>query len=77
MEGLNGSNATAEVAHDECKLSDEAIQIAYNMTLHIVSVFVLLVVSFVGASISVASARVKALRIHPVVLNVGKFFGSG
>ena len=50
---------------------------SYNLTLHIISVFVILIVSLLGASISVASSRVKALHIHPVIINVGKFFGSG
>ncbi|CAF1029043.1 unnamed protein product [Adineta ricciae] len=68
---------TTDSGNNACVLSDEEINQAYNMTLHIVSLFVLLVVSFVGASLSVVSNRVKALRVNPIVLNLGKFFGSG
>ncbi|CAF0803063.1 unnamed protein product [Adineta ricciae] len=74
------SNETSNASgsdNNACFLSDEEINQAYNLTLHIVSVFVLLVVSFVGASLSVVSNRFKALRINPIVLNFGKFFGSG
>lgn len=49
----------------------------YDLQIHILSVFVILVLSLLGASISVVSSRVKSLRIHPVIINTGKFFGSG
>ncbi|UJR27588.1 hypothetical protein I4U23_008869 [Adineta vaga] len=77
MDIINETSSTSKDVHDECHLSEEEIKHAYNLTLHIVSVFVLLVASFLGASLSVASARVKAFHISPIVLNIGKFFGSG
>ncbi|UJR16601.1 hypothetical protein I4U23_003501 [Adineta vaga] len=48
-----------------------------NLKLRIISVPVILVLSVLGASISIISARVKILHINPIILNVGKFFGSG
>lgn len=67
---INGEN-------DPCNPSNETINELYNLNLHIASVFIILAVSFLGASISVVSARVKRLRINPIIINVGKFFGSG
>ncbi len=49
----------------------------YNLAFHIISVFVILILSLLGASISVVSARVKRLRINPIIINTGKFFGTG
>lgn len=62
---------------NECFLSDTEIDESYNLTLHIVSIFVLLAISLLGASISVVSVRIKRLRINPIIINTGKFFGSG
>lgn len=73
---MDETNSTP-VADDPCFLSDEQIQESYNLTLRIISVFVLLVVSFLGASLSVLSTRVKRFRINPIIINTGKFFGSG
>ena len=50
---------------------------SYNLTLRIVSIFVLLIVSVLGASLALVSARVKRLHISPVIINTGKFFGTG
>lgn len=49
----------------------------YNLTLRIISIFVLLVISLIGSSVAVISTRVKRLRIPLVIINVGKFFGTG
>ncbi|CAF1607878.1 unnamed protein product [Adineta ricciae] len=62
---------------NECVVTDEEINDTYNLTIRIVSVFVLLIVSFLGAAISVVSTRVKSLHINPIIINTGKFFGSG
>ncbi|CAF1241700.1 unnamed protein product [Adineta steineri] len=62
---------------NECILTDEEINYSYNLTHRIISIFVLLIVSFVGAAISVVSTRVKRLHINPIIINTGKFFGSG
>lgn len=70
-------NTTLPTTVDECNPSDEEINHAYNLGLHIGSIFILLGVSFLGAMISVASTRIKRLRINPIIINVGKFFGSG
>jgi hypothetical protein len=64
-------------ANNECIPTDEEINNSYNLTLHIISVFVLLIVSFFGAAFSVVSTRVKCLHVSPIIINVGKFFGSG
>ncbi|CAF3931234.1 unnamed protein product [Rotaria sp. Silwood2] len=59
----NNSSTTSTASNEnECFLTDEQIKQSYNLTLHIVSVFVLLIISFLGASFSVASTRVKFLR---------------
>jgi hypothetical protein len=71
------SNTTTAIVQNNCILTVAQIAQSYNITLRIVSVFVLLFVSFLGASISVASSRVKALHINPIIINTGKFFGSG
>jgi hypothetical protein len=68
---------TTTVADNPCILTAAQIQQSYNLTLRIVSVFVLLVVSFLGAFFSVASTRFKFLHVNPIIVNTGKFFGSG
>ena len=65
-----------EEEEDPCQPSEEDFQ-NYNLTLRIISIFVLLAISFVGASLAVISTRVKFLRIHPVIINIAKFFGTG
>jgi len=59
---------------DSCNLESNDIQ-SYNLTLRIVSVFVLLVVSL-DTSLAFVSARVKRLHISPIFINIGKFFGT-
>lgn len=49
----------------------------YDLEFHIASVFILLIISFVGAAFSVVTTRVRCLRVSPIVINIGKFFGSG
>jgi hypothetical protein len=68
-------NATSEV--NTCILTDEQIDQSYNLAHHIISVFVLLIVSIIGAAVSVVSTRVKCLHVNPIIINTGKFFGSG
>lgn len=75
---MNNINiTTTPVSQGECTLTDEEIKHSYNLTLRIISVFVLLVVSFLGASFAVVTTRVKFLRVNPIIINTGKFFGSG
>lgn len=62
---------------NECYPNEEEINQSYDLVLHIVSVFILFIVSLISASIAVITTRVKALRINPIVINTGKFFGSG
>ncbi|CAF0871356.1 unnamed protein product [Didymodactylos carnosus] len=62
---------------DLCVLSDDEINADYKSTLRIISIFVILFTSFLGASLSVATLRVKFLHLNPIIINVGKFFGSG
>jgi hypothetical protein len=61
----------------DCAPSSDHIEQSYNLQLHIISVFVLLLVSLLSASIAVVSSRVRALRISPIIINTGKFLGSG
>ncbi|CAF1276389.1 unnamed protein product [Rotaria sordida] len=49
----------------------------YNLKLRIVSIFVLLVIGLLGASIAVVSASIKRLHIPLIIINTGKFFGTG
>ena len=77
MAAMNTTDNATATEQDQCSLTDEQIQNAYNLTLHIVSVFVLLVASLSGASFSVASTRVKRLHVNPIIINTGKFFGTG
>jgi hypothetical protein len=74
---MNSTDNTASIVDNGCIVTGEDIERAYNLTLRIVSVFVLLVVSLFGASFSVASTRVKCLYINPIIINTGKFFGTG
>ncbi len=60
----------------ECDPSPEDLE-SYGQTLRIISVFVLLIVSLLGASLALVSARVKCLHISPIIINTGKFFGTG
>jgi hypothetical protein len=64
-------------ANNDCIPTDEEINESYDLTLHIISVFVLLTVSFFGAAFAVLTTRVRCLRVNPIIINVGKFFGSG
>lgn len=77
MNSTDNISATTVTPDSSCFLTDEEINDSYNLTLHIVSVFVLLAVSLVGALVAVGSVRVKYLRINPIIINTGKFFGSG
>lgn len=61
---------------DECNPTGEDRD-SYNLNLRIISVFVLLIVSLVGASLAVVSTRMKCCSFWPVIMNVGKFFGTG
>ena len=63
-------------AANDC-ISDDDNDEPYDETLHIISAVVLLVVSFVGAIFSILTTRVKCLNVNPVIINAGKFFGSG
>lgn len=74
---MNNTNTTSPENSDPCALTDQEINNSYNLTLHIVSVFVLLIVSLLGALISVVSTRVERLHINPIIINTGKFFGTG
>lgn len=77
MDMLNETTTTSAPENDACALTQEEIERSYNLGLHIASVFVLMAVSFLGAFISVASSRIKRLHINPIIINTGKFFGSG
>lgn len=77
MSLFNEINTTLAPEIDECNPSDEEINSSYKLGLRIGSIFILLGVSFLGASIAVVSTRVKRLRINPIIINVGKFIGSG
>ena len=74
---VSTSVETPTPTNDECILSDDEAAREYNLTLHIISIFVLLIVSLAGAAISVISTRVKRLGINPIIVNTGKYFGSG
>jgi hypothetical protein len=74
MNTISDSTATS---NNTCIQSSEDDDESYNLALHILSVFVILILSLMGASISVVSARVKTLRINPTIINTGKFFGTG
>jgi len=70
-------NNLKTAANNECIPTDEEINNSYDLTLHIISVFVLFILSLFGAAFSVISTRVKCLHVSPIIINVGKFFGSG
>lgn len=70
LRGLRGAAVNDCIPDDD---SDEP----YDETLHIISAIALLIISFVGAIFSIITTRVKCLRVSPVIINVGKFFGSG
>ncbi len=74
---MNTINGFREVANNECIPTDEEMNESYDLTLHIISAVVLLIISFFGAIFSVLTTRVKCLRVNPIIINVGKFFGSG
>ncbi|CAF1295812.1 unnamed protein product [Rotaria magnacalcarata] len=64
-------------ANNDCIITDDDGEDPYNLDLHIVSVFVLLVVSLLGTVFSIITTRIKRLRINPIIIETGKFFGSG
>ncbi|CAF4555317.1 unnamed protein product, partial [Rotaria sp. Silwood1] len=66
---LNSTSHSCQPTGEESEL--------YNLKLRIVSVFVLLIVSLLGASIAVVSAYSKRLHIPTTIINTGKFFGTG
>jgi len=66
----------ADGTDNSCDPSAEDLE-SYNQILRIVSVFVLLVVSLLGASLALVSARVKCLHLSPIIINAGKLFGTG
>ena len=65
-----------EEEEDPCNPAPEGDE-TYQLTLRIVSVFVLLAVSALGATLAVLSSQVKRCRIPAIVINTGKFFGTG
>lgn len=65
---------TTIVPTDLCIQNDDQ---SYDLEMHGISVFVILITSLLGASISVVSSRMKGLRINPIIINMGKFVGSG
>ncbi len=73
---MNNTIITSTTPYNPCDLAGESIK-NYNLKLHIISVFVILILSFLGSSIAVASTRVKWLYINPIIINTGKFFGTG
>lgn len=73
----NATNSSRMVENSGCSVSAEETQYAYNLGQHIASVFIVLVVSFLGAFLSIISMRVKRLHINPIIINTGKFFGCG
>ncbi|CAF0985208.1 unnamed protein product [Adineta ricciae] len=71
-------NVTMSTPNNACiRTDDENNDHSYDLQLHILSVFVILILSVGGASISVVSSQVKRLRDNSVILNLGKFFGTG
>ena len=69
-------NSFRGAPNNECVIDDDTDE-PYDLTLHIISGVVLLIVSFLGAAFSIVTTRVRCLRVSPVIINVGKFFGSG
>ena len=71
-------NVTMSIPNNACiRTDDENNDHSYDLQLHILSVFIILILSVGGASISVISSQVKCLRDNSVILNLGKFFGTG
>ncbi|CAF3760352.1 unnamed protein product [Rotaria sp. Silwood1] len=66
----------SKATSNSCEATGEESAL-YNLNLRIVSIFVLLVVSLLGASIAVVSASIKRLHIPSTIINTGKFFGTG
>ena len=64
-----------QASANEC-IQDEGDEV-YDQNLHIISAVVLLIVSFIGAIFSIITTRVRCLHVNPIIINVGKFFGSG
>ncbi|CAF3489208.1 unnamed protein product [Rotaria socialis] len=77
MDSMDNISTTTVAPDSSCSLTNGELNNSYDLTLHIVSVFVLLIISLSGAFASVGSVRVKFLRINPIIINTGKFFGSG
>jgi hypothetical protein len=73
---MNNTIIISTRPYNPCDLAGELIK-NYNLKLHIISVFVILFLSLLGSSIPVASTRVKWLYINPIIINTGKFFGTG
>jgi hypothetical protein len=74
---MNSTLHSTIVSPDLCAQGTGDGDHPYDLMLHIVSVFVILILSLLGALISVVSSRFKHVRINPVIINTGKFFGSG
>ena len=52
-------------AHNDCVIDDDGDADGdYDLDFHI-------------ASVSVVTTRVRCLRVSPIAINIGKFFGSG
>jgi hypothetical protein len=75
MDLMNITTTTSATANNGCPQTYNYE--SYNLKLRIISVFVLLIASSLGATISVVSTRVKFLHINPIIINTGKFFGTG
>ncbi|CAF3508493.1 unnamed protein product [Rotaria sordida] len=81
MNNLRGLSQNIQVklprsASNSCEATGEESEL-YNLKLRFVSIFVLLIVYFLGASIPVLSACIKRLHIPSIIINTGKFFGTG
>ena len=74
---MNRTLLVVPISNPECQPSEDEINQTYDLILHIISVFILFIVSLISASIAVITTRVRALRINPIIINTGKFFGSG
>ncbi|CAF1539808.1 unnamed protein product [Rotaria sp. Silwood1] len=74
---MNIINNLKTASNNECMLEHEDIEGSYNLNHHILSVFILLIVSFIGTCFSIVTTRIKRLHINPIIINTGKFFGSG
>ena len=74
MDLIDNTTSTSAALDDECA---QTVHENYNMKLRVLAVFILLIASALGATLSVASTRVKFLHINPIIINTGKFFGTG